>query len=432
MRLLRPQCNCAVTVTLCNSQDSVTHRRPSWSRIAVLMTMEPEVPAPLPCSDNPPTLLATPSGVHLFGAADEVIQLDTPDALAQLPARLQDWQRRHPAGLACGLLGYDGGNALHGIDTTRADTPLALVHLYRDRQHLQTFARDALPALSHAHFSLRSRFTADLDIDAYREAIARVHAYELAGDCYQINFARRLQARYQGCTLAAFERLYRQHPAPWASYFPLPGGGAVFGVSPECFLRIRGNRLVTEPIKGSRPRGDSAAADAALGRELEQSLKDRAENLMIVDLLRNDLGQVAVPGSVCAAPLFELRRFSNVQHLVSTVTARLRQEVHPIAALLACFPGGSITGAPKKRAMQIIAELERGPRGFYCGSQFYLDSDGNLDANILIRTFQARDGHISCYGGGGVVIDSCAEQEFEESQFKIEALIRSLEDNGQA
>jgi para-aminobenzoate synthetase component I len=147
---------------------------------------------------------------------------------------------------------------------------------------------------------------------------------------------------------------------------------------------------------------------------------------MIVDLLHNDLGQVCEAGSVKADPLFELRRFSNVQHLVSTITGTLRAEVLPLAALLACFPGGSITGAPKKRAMQIIAELEPVPRGFYCGSQFVLDSDGNLDSNILIRTFQTSGEQIVCHGGGGIVIDSDAEQEYQESLFKIEKLMTSL------
>ena len=151
-----------------------------------------------------------------------------------------------------------------------------------------------------------------------------------------------------------------------------------------------------------------------------------AENLMIVDLLRNDLSQVSETGSVQASKLFELRAFSNVQHLVSTIEGRLRKGMSPISALLTCFPGGSITGAPKKRAMEVIGELEPHPRGFYCGTQFSLDEQGNLDSSILIRTFQTENNNITCHGGGGIVIDSDATSELRESGFKVEALMNAF------
>ena len=184
--------------------------------------------------------------------------------------------------------------------------------------------------------------------------------------------------------------------------------------------------MVTEPIKGSRPRGATEVEDRALGRALLRHPKDRAENLMIVDLLRNDLGRFCDAGSIQADPLFELRRFSNVQHLVSTVRGRLRDGVAPLAALIRAFPGGSITGAPKKRAMQIIQELEPAPRGAYCGSLFWQDDQGRFDSNILIRTLQTDGDRLHCHGGGGIVFDSDPDEEYAESWFKVRKLMRSV------
>jgi para-aminobenzoate synthetase component 1 len=359
--------------------------------------------------------------------------------LHALPAQLARAQADHPGLQACGLLAYDAGLALHGLtpdDGTGAcresgangDTPLAVVHLFSPgtvTRHTPGQAGAALPA--QQPFLLRHGFRAELPGDDYRQRIAAIHAYEKAGDCYQVNFAQRLCSRYRGDPLDGFRQLLKAHPAPWSSFFRWQPDQAVFGVSPECFLRTRGDTIVSEPIKGSRPRGDSATADQRLADELTGSGKDRAENLMIVDLLRNDLGQVCVPGSITAEPLFELRRFSNVQHLVSTIRGSLRAGCLPLQALLSAFPGGSITGAPKKRAMQIIQELEPVARGFYCGSQFWLDDRGDLDANILIRSFQCRGEAIVCHGGGGIVVDSDADTEHAESLFKVEKLMQALD-----
>ena len=224
-----------------------------------------------------------------------------------------------------------------------------------------------------------------------------------------------------------FLHLFADHPAPHASFFTLPNGDAVFGVSPERFLHIENGVVVTEPIKGSRARGKDSNEDALIAQQLAQSEKDRAENLMIVDLLRNDLGRVCEFGSISAEPLFEVRQFSNVLHLVSTVRGRLKNTVTPLAALLSCFPGGSITGAPKRRAMEIIDELETAPRGFYCGSLFSLDSKSELESNILIRTFQTQGENVYCHGGGGIVMDSDPHEEYLESAFKVRALMKTLE-----
>ncbi|MBZ2187947.1 aminodeoxychorismate synthase component I [Alcanivorax sp. JB21] len=347
------------------------------------------------------------------------ITADDVAGLRTLPQQVQALLALHPESMAIGLISYEAARGLHAPDCARpTPLPTAVVHIY-------THTDDALGETGSDDFRLAQPFQADWSRDQYLSAMARIQTYLAAGDCYQVNLAQRFRARFTGSPWAGWRRLLAAHPAPHACFMDY-GEGQVFGVSPERFLSIRQGKMVTEPIKGSQPRGDSPHEDAAFGRTLLASEKDRAENLMIVDLLRNDLGQVAVPGSVRAAPLFELRRFSNVQHLVSTVTAELRPDVTPLAALLACFPGGSITGAPKRRAMQIITELEGSPRGFYCGSLFWQKANGDFDSNILIRTLQSQAGEIICHGGGGIVHDSDPEQEYRESLFKVEKLMAAL------
>lgn len=311
------------------------------------------------------------------------------------------------------------------------ESPLAVAALYPPENTL-----DISPELivewieclgADTHFALTAPFTCELSEADYLLAIDEIKRYLISGDCYQVNFARRYATHFQGTALIGFLRLLAEHPAPHASFFTLPSGDAVFGVSPERFLHIENDAVVTEPIKGSRARGADAAEDALISQQLANSEKDRAENLMIVDLLRNDLGRVCESGSISAEPLFEVRRFSNVLHLVSTVRGKLTSTISPLAALLSCFPGGSITGAPKKRAMEIIDELETAPRGFYCGSQFSLDGNGELESNILIRTFQTQGAKIYCHGGGGIVMDSDPHEEYLESEFKVRALMQTLE-----
>lgn len=341
-------------------------------------------------------------------------------ALAELPAAVEDWLHGHPHRWVVGLLAYEAATLLHHADCGHPPTtPVAVLHFYEDLVGV-----DSLPGAAQP-FTLRQSFRPDWAQSQYLAAVERIRAYLRAGDCYQVNLAQRFSSLYDGDSWSAWRRLQASHPAPHASYFDY-GDGQVFGVSPERFLAIHGREVVTEPIKGSRPRGRTEQQDRELASELLHSDKDRAENLMIVDLLRNDLGQLCIPGSIQAAPLFELRQFSNVQHLVSTVRGTLRPEVPPLAALLACFPGGSITGAPKRRAMQIIRELEPVARGFYCGSLFWQTGDGHFDSNILIRTLQASQGKIVCHGGGGIVYDSDPEQEYAESIFKVEKLMAAL------
>ncbi|MDZ7754229.1 MAG: aminodeoxychorismate synthase component I [Gammaproteobacteria bacterium] len=260
----------------------------------------------------------------------------------------------------------------------------------------------------------------------YGTAFARIQDYIRAGDCYQVNLAQRFAAPARGHAWPAYRRLRALNPAPFAAYMGTPYG-EVLSSSPERFLSLREGRVESRPIKGTRPRGGGPEADAALARELAISPKDRAENLMIVDLLRNDLGRVCRPGSVRVPGLFEVESYATVHHLVSTVTGELAAGHDATTLLRACFPGGSITGAPKIRAMEIIEELEPQRRGVYCGSVGYIGFDGAMDTNIAIRTLVYNRDTIRLWAGGGIVHDSTMAAEYQETLDKAAALLRLLE-----
>jgi para-aminobenzoate synthetase component 1 len=270
---------------------------------------------------------------------------------------------------------------------------------------------------------LRSSFTHR----AYLEAVARVREYILAGDIFQANLSQRFEGPLAEPTFDLYRRLRRRNAAPFAAYLDL-GSFAVLSASPERFLRLDENRrhVETRPIKGTRPRGLGPMHDAALGRALAESDKDRAENVMIVDLLRNDLSRVCRPGTVRVPELFALEQHPTVHHLVSTVVGELEPGTAPVELLRAAFPGGSITGAPKVRAMEIIAELEPTRRGVYCGSIGYISSTGAMDMSIVIRTYVALRGRVYFQAGGGIVADSDPEQEYRETLDKARALIEVL------
>lgn len=338
-------------------------------------------------------------------------------SLLQLPEKVQHFVQAAPDNVATGLINY---HSLSSDGASLTNTPAAVVHFYSKTP-------TTLPATQQIEpFDILESLIPDWTHQQYLNAIDAIRDYLLAGDCYQVNLTQQLQGRCQGDSRLAWLKLLHVHPAPHACYLDW-GNGQVFGASPESFISIRGSSIITEPIKGSRPRGKTIHEDQQLADDLTNSAKDRAENLMIVDLLRNDLGKVCIPGSISANPLFELRQFSNVQHLVSRVSGTLNNNVLPLQALLTCFPGGSITGAPKHRAMEIIEELETSPRDFYCGSFFVQEGPDTLDANILIRSFQRQGDIIRCHGGGGIVIDSDPEQEYRESLFKIQGLIEAID-----
>jgi anthranilate/para-aminobenzoate synthase component I len=276
-------------------------------------------------------------------------------------------------------------------------------------------ARDALPR-PDPHSS-DAEFT---------RSVERVRTYIRAGDVYQVNLSRRLDAAAPDA--AELRRLYRALAscagAPFSAYLET-ADRTILSASPECFLRVAGDRVESCPIKGTRPRGATPAANAMLRKELESSAKDRAEHVMIVDLERNDLGRVCQTGSVRVTRLCELREFSDVHHMESRVEGRLIDARDWPGLIAAMFPGGSITGAPKLRAMQIIAELEPVPRGVYTGAIGMIDSTGDVDLSIAIRTAVSSAGTLQLHLGGGIVADSDAEQELRETRDKGRAFARS-------
>ncbi|MFO7786525.1 MAG: aminodeoxychorismate synthase component I [Halospina sp.] len=279
----------------------------------------------------------------------------------------------------------------------------------------------ALPA----PFTLTSGFEALQSRPEYMERIQCIQDYIHAGDVYQVNYAQPFRATYEGHPIHAFQALHNANPGPCSAYFDT-GVNRILSLSPERFLRVRQGQVETRPIKGTRRRGSTPGEDHALARELLESPKDRAENLMIVDLLRNDLGRCCRIGSVRAEPLFALETFANVHHLVSCITGELAPGLSPLDLLLSAFPGGSITGAPKRRAMEIIRELEEQPRGVYCGTFFHWTPCNGFDSTIAIRTLECRGGEITCFGGGGIVADSEPESEYQESITKIQLLMDVL------
>jgi para-aminobenzoate synthetase component 1 len=260
----------------------------------------------------------------------------------------------------------------------------------------------------------------------YREAIARIKRYILDGDCYQVNFAQRFSVAAEGDPWQAYKGLRQLNAAPFAAYLNNPYC-QVLSSSPERFLLVRDGRVETKPIKGTAPRGEDPVEDMMLAEMLKNSPKDQAENVMIVDLLRNDLGKVCVPGSVEVPELFKLESYARVHHLVSKVRGRLERAEDALSLLRACFPGGSITGAPKLRAMEIIEELEPHRRGIYCGSIGYIGFNGDMDSNIAIRTMVHAEGVTRLWAGGGIVADSDPEAEYRETYHKAAALLDLLQ-----
>ncbi|WP_407290957.1 aminodeoxychorismate synthase component I [Stutzerimonas zhaodongensis] len=350
-----------------------------------------------------------------------------------------------------GYLSYDFGSRLERLPDAAADDlglPLARLGLYnwalindheRQTAHLVFHPtlgeneRDRLttlfetdPGHEQSAFSLSSAFKADLRASDYRSAIERIQRYIQAGDCYQVNFAQRFRATYDGDPWQAFRLLRSACSTPFSGFMAVDDG-AIVSLSPERFLRVVDRTVETRPIKGTRPRKLDPQADQAQAEALLVSTKDRAENLMIVDLLRNDLGRSCEIGSVRVPELFSLETYPNVHHLVSSVSGRLAADKDALDLIAGGFPGGSITGAPKIRSMQIIDELEPTRRSIYCGSLLYLDVRGEMDSSIAIRTLLFTKEEVYCWGGGGIVADSAWEAEYQETLDKVSLLLTTLE-----
>ncbi|MET3813371.1 aminodeoxychorismate synthase component 1 [Pantoea sp. UYEF8] len=349
-------------------------------------------------------------------------------------------------GGALGLFGYDLGRRFEQLpQQAQADltTPDMAVGIYDwaliADHHLQTLTLLALqdvearaawltqwPEREAMPFSLTSQWQSNLNYADYAARFAAVQAYIQAGDCYQVNLAQRFQAGYQGDEWQAFCSLNQANRAPFSAFLRLPHS-AILSLSPERFLSLNDKQIETRPIKGTRPRCADPIADRQQADDLQNAEKDRAENLMIVDLLRNDIGRVAVPGSVSVPELFVVEPFPAVHHLVSTVRAQLPEDLQATDLLRACFPGGSITGAPKIRAMEIIDQLEPQRRNAWCGSIGYLSLCGRMDTSITIRTLIAEGQQLYCAAGGGIVADSEVQAEYQETLDKVSRILPALE-----
>ena len=349
-------------------------------------------------------------------------------------------------GGALGLFGYDLGRRFETLpETAQDDIPLPdmAVGLY-DWAIIVDHHKQAVSLLSHqdvsarlawleaqvpvatADFHLTSAWRANMTAREYAAKFERVQGYLQSGDCYQVNLAQRFQATCEGDEWQAFTRLNASNRAPFSAFLRLEQG-AILSLSPERFIHLADGTIQTRPIKGTLPRLADPVADRQQAEKLAASLKDRAENLMIVDLMRNDIGRVAVPGSVRVPELFVVEPFPAVHHLVSTVTAQLPASRTACDLLRAAFPGGSITGAPKVRAMEIIDELEPHRRNAWCGSIGYISLCGTLDTSITIRTLTACNGNLYCSAGGGIVADSQVDAEYQETFDKVNRILKQLE-----
>tara|TARA_B110000046_G_scaffold65698_1_gene73342 strand:- start:7254 stop:8642 length:1389 start_codon:yes stop_codon:yes gene_type:complete len=356
-------------------------------------------------------------------------------------------------GGAAGLFGFDLGRSIEVIPSTAAadiamedlcigiypwaiitDHELRLSYLVSQLNELSTEALKAdillaTPAQAK-EFALESDFVSNMTREQYAEKFYRVIDYIHAGDCYQVCLAQRFDAPYKGNPWAAYKQLRQVSPTPFSAYMETPEG-ALLSLSPERFLKVDNCKVETKPIKGTRPRGKTDTEDQQLIKELAASPKDRSENVMIVDLLRNDISKHCLPFSVKVPSLFAIETYSNVHHLVTTVTGELESSEQILPLLKGAFPGGSITGAPKLRAMEIIEELEPHRRNGFTGSIGYISSNGRMDTNICIRTLVTNakgdgGGHIYCWAGGGLIADSECDSEYQETFDKVDNLLNGL------
>ena len=322
-----------------------------------------------------------------------------------------------------GAVGFDGDFVL-GL----YENALVYDHASGTWNGSEELAAQWRPTELLAEMAPRLTFVPQCEREDFLRMVRRAKDYIAAGDIYQVNLAYPWQASWpvEANPLAAYLKLRKVSPAPHAAYLDLEGM-QVLSASPELFLRMSGREVVTRPIKGTRPRSANPVRDAAERAELLNSAKERAELLMITDLERNDLGQVCDFGSVQVADLWQVEAFPQVFHLVSTVRGTLRPDIDHAHAFQACFPGGSITGAPKLRARQIIEELEPYPRGLYTGALGGFGFNGESYWNIAIRTAVREDSQLSFHSGAGIVADSDPEKEFEETRHKAAGLLRLAE-----
>ncbi len=323
-----------------------------------------------------------------------------------------------PVGGLCGWVTYEG-------DFTFGDYPEMLIYSHREQTWWETGQLSSQLRTTHGTAKI-SPFTPTASREKFTTSVARIKAWIAAGHIYQANLSQSFTATVSGDLFPLYATLRDASPAPMAAYLKL-GDREILSSSPETFLKISGRGIETRPIKGTRPRFQDPDEDRRSAYELQTSNKEIAELVMITDLLRNDLGQVCEFGSVEVAAMLQLETLAQVHHLVSTVTGTLRAEIDAPAALAACFPGGSITGAPKKRAMEIIRELEQAPRGVYCGAMGWLGYNGESSLNIAIRTLVRSGNQLVYQVGAGIVADSDPEKEYEETLHKAAGIRLAIE-----
>ncbi|WOE31327.1 MULTISPECIES: anthranilate synthase component I family protein [unclassified Acinetobacter] len=354
-------------------------------------------------------------------------------------------QQQQP-GLTMGFISYDFAAEQHITLKQEKEQPsLFLGHFphylsfENDGWYFNSFTTDAALIYTHInHLINQTTNTTPLSLTdycrprwsktEYRQAFHRVQSYIQAGDCYQINLTQEFNTRAQGTLLSSADDFWQLTAAPYAGYLRI-ADFELLSCSPELFIDFKAQgQIVTKPIKGTMPRYRDAKLDQQAKLTLQHSKKDQAENVMIVDLLRNDFSVYAETGSVKTPKLFNIESFNQVHHMVSEVSATLKAEINPFKMLISALPGGSITGAPKIRAMQIIDELEMAPRGAYCGSMGYLSHEGIGSWNILIRSIQKYQDQLSLWAGGGITIASQCDAEYQECFDKVSALLDLLQE----
>ncbi|HEY8898943.1 MAG TPA: anthranilate synthase component I family protein [Chthoniobacterales bacterium] len=363
--------------------------------------------------------LEGPAAVSILACEPEEILEGGPSDWPRLQAALAAREVEHgdsglPHGAAIGWFAFDGSYRF-GLYRDL----LAYVHA-EDRW--LAFGDPVLPGRALPASGPPLDFRPDILRETYCGMVRRAQDYIAAGDIYQVCLAHRFRADWAGEAWPFYAALRNYSPAPYSGYFAL-GETTVLSASPECFLRMSGRQMKTSPIKGTRPRREAGDADERSAYELITSPKEISELVMITDLERNDLGRVCEYGSVHVTDLLHLERFEQVFHLVSTVEGTLRPEVSHVEALAACFPGGSISGAPKKRALEIIAELEPAPRGIYTGAVGFLGYNGESHFNIAIRSVVMTEGEATFHVGAGIVADSEPEQEWQETLDKASGIL---------
>jgi para-aminobenzoate synthetase component 1 len=299
------------------------------------------------------------------------------------------------------------------------------LRMQRDWNDLLSYVRDKTPLKKRQEFNVLSNVESNMSEETYEQAFTKIKSYIREGDCYQVNLAQRFNASIEGDVWQVYRLLRSINPSPFSAYLNYKDF-QILSNSPERFLSVSNEVVQSKPIKGTRPRSKNSHEDNALLQELINSKKDRAENVMIVDLLRNDISKNCALGSVKVPKLFDIESYPNVHHMVSTITGKLRENRSAIDLLRGSFPGGSITGAPKLRSMEIIEELEPHRRGIYCGAIGYISNNGNMDTNIAIRTILHKNNNMYFYAGGGIVYDSEVKAEYQETFDKAAAMMQVL------